>query len=142
MSLYSQFKTDAKLETTGIVLDYGDFKVTVARAGGANKKFARLLNAKTKAYKRAIQTDTMDEEVGAKIIREVYAETVILNWETKVDGKFKQGIEAQDGKILPINAKNIIETFENVPEVFSDIQQQASSFALFREVILEEDSKN
>ena len=142
MSLYTQFKTDSKLETSGIVLDYGDFKVTVARAGGANKKFARLLNAKTKAYKRAIQTDTMDVEVGDKIVREVYAEAVVLNWETKVEGKFKQGIEAQDGKLLPFNRENLIKTFENVPDIFTDIQQQASTFALFRETVLEEESKN
>lgn len=142
MSLYEQFKTNSKLEQSGIIINYGDFKVTIARAGGSNKKFVRLLNAKTKAYKRAIQTGTMDEEVGNKLVKEVYAEAVVLNWETLVDGKFKQGIEGSDGKIIPFNTKNVIQTFENLPELFIDLQEQSSNFSLFRETILEEESKN
>ena len=34
MSMYGQFKTSDTLEIQGVVIDYGDFRVTLARAGG------------------------------------------------------------------------------------------------------------
>ena len=142
MSMYGQFKTDSTLESKGIILDYGEFRITVARAGGANKKFAKLAEAKTKPFKRAIQTETMDNEKSMAIVREIYAEAVILNWETKVEKKFKPGIEGEDGKVLPFNKKNVILTLTNLPDLFADIQEQATKSALYRESIRETDAKN
>jgi len=142
MSMYGQFQTDTSLESQGIVIDYGTFRITVARAGGANKRFAKTLEAKTKPFKRAIQTDTMDNERGLEILRETYAEAVVLNWETKKDGVFVQGIESQDGGILPFNKENVVFTFQNLPDLFTDIQQQAEKSALFRKFLQEQDAKN
>lgn len=143
MSIYTQFKTSENLERTGVIIDYGEFRVTVARAGGANKRFAKSLEAKTKPFRRAIQTETMDQDRALDILREVYAETVILNWETKVGGKFKQGIEAEEGdKLLPLNAKNVDLTLKNLPDLFNDLQEQAGKAAIFRETIREDSSKN
>lgn len=142
MSMYGQFQTDTSLENQGIVIDYGTFRITVARAGGANKRFAKTLEAKTKPFKRAIQTDTMDNERGLEILRETYAEAVVLNWETKKDGVFVQGIESQDGGILPFNKENVVFTFQNLPDLFTDIQQQAEKSALFRKFLQEQDAKN
>ena len=142
MSMYGQFQTDTNLESQGIVIDYGTFRITVARAGGANKRFAKTLEAKTKPFKRAIQTDTMDNERGLEILRETYAEAVVLNWETKKDGVFVQGIESQDGGILPFNKENVVFTFQNLPDLFTDIQQQAEKSALFRKFLQEQDAKN
>jgi hypothetical protein len=140
--MYGQFQTDTSLESQGIVIDYGTFRITVARAGGANKRFAKTLEAKTKPFKRAIQTDTMDNERGLEILRETYAEAVVLNWETKKDGVFVQGIESQDGGILPFNKENVVFTFQNLPDLFTDIQQQAEKSALFRKFLQEQDAKN
>jgi len=142
MSLYKQFKTDENIERTGIIVDFGDFRVTVARAGGGNKRFAKLLEAKTKPFRRAIQTETMDPDRALDILRQVYAEAVILKWETKVDGKFKSGIEAEDGKLLPSTVANIDLTLKNLPDLFADLQEQAGKAALFRESIREDSSGN
>ncbi len=143
MSMYSQFKTDTKMETNGIVIDYGDFRVTIARAGGANKKYAKLLETKTQPYRRAIQTETMDNELAIDVLRQVYSEAVVLNWETKCDDKFKKGIEAPNGgDLLAAKPVNIVATFKALPDLFSDIQAQANKVALFREQVLEEDAGN
>lgn len=142
MSLYSQFKTDSNLEQTGVVLDYGNFRVTIARAGGANKKFERVLDAKTKPYRRAIQTETMDNKRGLEILREVYAEAVVLDWQTKTEKGWEKGIEAEDGKLLPVTVENILLTFNNLPDLFQDIQEQANKAALYRQSIREAESKN
>jgi hypothetical protein len=143
--MYKQFKTDKNLETKGVVIDYGSFRVTIARAGGSNKKFVRVLEAKTKPFRRAIQTETMDNERASSLMAEVYAEAIILNWESKVGKIFKVGIEPpEDGgdKLLPVTTKNILSTFDNLPDLFTDLQQQANQVALFREVILEDDAGN
>lgn len=144
MSMYAAFKTDENLEKNGIVIDYGSFRVTLARAGGANKKFGRLLEAKTKPHKRAIQTETMDQERALDIVREVYAEAVILKWETKIGDEFVEGIEdpSDSTKVIPVTKENLMATFRNLPDLFSDLQDQATKAALFRDQLREEDVKN
>lgn len=142
MSMYDSFKTDPVLETDGVIIDYGSFRVTIARAGGANKKFAKILDAKSKPYKRAIQTETLDTERGNDIVREAYAEAVILNWETKKDDKFVQGIESPDGGVMPFNKDNVLATFKALPDLFLDLQEQANKVAIFRKAIQETEAKN
>ncbi len=142
MSMYNQFQTDTSLESKGVIVDYGDFRVTIGRAGGSNKRYARILAAKSKKHRRAIQTETITDEKALNLLREVFAESVVFNWETKVDGKWKKGIEGKDGKLLQFTVDNIIATFVALPDLFADIQEQAGSITLFRVVINEEDAGN
>ena len=143
MSMYETFKTDSGVETAGVRIEYGDFRVTVARAGGANKKFAKILDRKTKPHRRALQLETMDPEVGKRLMIETYAEAVITNWESLRDGAWKQGIEAASGDaLLPFTTANVIATLEALPDLFADIQEQAGKVALFRQSLREDDSKN
>lgn len=153
MSIYKQFKTDETLERNGIVIDYGEARVTMARAGGANKRFAKVLEAMSKPYRRAMQAETMDNDKAIDILRQVYAKTIILLWETKVlvkggkDGKdeyeWKRGIESPDGgDLLPFNEENVILTLRALPEIFLDLQEQANKLALFRETILQDEAGN
>lgn len=142
MSMYELFKTDTNLETNGIVIDYGSFRVTIARAGGANKRFAKTLDVKTKPYRRAIQTETMDNERGLDILREVYSEAVVLNWEVKDGDGWRQGIEGPDGDILPFTKENVLATFRALPDLFHDLQEQAGKAALFRQSIREAEAGN
>lgn len=162
MSMYKQFQTDNNLEKTGVDLDYGDFIVTVARAGGANKRYEKTLEAKTKSVKRAIQTETLDPERGKAILREVYAEAVVLKWSVRVkaddkgkpieplqlateadgDTVFVQGIEGSSGDVMPFTADNVAATFKALPDLFADIQEQAQKVALFRQAVAEAEAKN
>lgn len=143
MSL-KQFQTNPELEKSGIVIDYGDFRIKIARAGGNNKRFAKIMDAKTKPFRRAIQTETMDNEKAMDLVREGYAEAVVLDWETKVDGKFKQGIEdlENEGKLIEVTPTNIFKTFKALPDLFTEIQEQAQKAALFRTELKEADAKN
>lgn len=143
MSMYQKFKTDKELEKAGVVLDYGDFRVTIARAGGANKRFAKTLERKSKPYTRAIRTETMENDQALNLIQETYSESVVLNWETKVDNKWAVGIENPNGgKLLPPTPENILTTFKELPDLFADIQEQAGRMTIFREEIREDNSKN
>lgn len=146
MGLKKQFKTDKSLETRGIVIDYGDTRVTIARAGGANKRFIRLLEAKTRPLRRAIASGILDNERSNAILREVYAKAVVLDWQENVgtaeEPKWEKGIAAEDagaeGKdLLPVTEENVIRVFNNLPDMFADIQAQAQAGALFRDELNE-----
>ena len=64
MSMYDAFGTDKDLEKTGIYLEYETFRIKVARAGGGNKRFAKMLEAHTRPYRRAMQTETLGNDRG------------------------------------------------------------------------------
>ena len=139
MSLYKQFKTDKNVEKEGIVLNYGknskgeDIEIRIARAGGANVQYAKLLEVKTKPYRRQIQNETLDNEVAEKITKEVYAKAVVMGW---------AGVEDENGKPLEFSSENCIKLFDDLPDLWMDIQQQSTKAALFRADILEQDAKN
>ena len=141
MGVYS-FKTDENLEKSGIYLQYGDFRVKVARAGGSNKRYAKALEKETRDYRSAIKNDQMPEDKAAEIMRRVFASTVILGWETKVEGEWRSGIEAEDGTLLQFSQKNVESTLENLPDLFADIQEQATKFSNFRAAPREADLGN
>lgn len=151
MGLQEQFATDVSLETEGIVVDYGNDRIRIARAGGANKKFAKLLERKTKPFRRAIAVGAFDNERSMSIMREVYAEAVVLDWEvnkgTDTIPKWEKGIDPKDAgtagdKLLPVTPENIKKVFINLPDLFSDLQQQAQAGALYRQEINEGSAGN
>lgn len=143
MSMYRQFKADENLERNGVKLDYDSFQVTITRAGASNKNFAKVLEAKTKPVRRAMQIGSLSDEKAMQILYEVFAETVILNWETKnKDGAFLQGIEDENGAIIPFNKENVVTTFKNLPELFLQIKEEAEKISLFQRQEIKEEAGN
>ena len=152
MGLKSQFATDVSLETKGITIDYGTDRILIARAGGANKKYERMMESKTKHLRRALMVGAISNEQATAISQEVYAETVVLGWETNTGTvakpKWEKGIDPKDaGKtgiktLLPVTAANIKAVFTNLPDLFLDLQQQAQAGALYRAELNEADSGN
>lgn len=139
MSLYSQFKTDGSLEKSGILIEYGQTEtgnpicIRIARAGGANKAYEKRMEAEVKPYRRMIQNETIEKALIDRILRKVFAETVVLGWEN---------VEDETGKAIPFSVDNCIKLFEDLPDLFKDIQEQAQRAALFRAEIREGDAKN
>ncbi len=149
MSMYDQLQTDPALETKGIEVDYGSFRVTLARAGGANKKYEKLLDAKSKPHRRAMKTETMDNEVAIGIMREVYAESIILHWDAKnAKGEWEDGIEAKPKKagdpikLVPFTRDNVIQAMIDLPELLAWFKEDAEKLALYLVQYQEEDIKN
>ena len=139
MSLYTQFETDREIEKTGIVLDYGfnskkqPIQIRIARAGGANERYSKLLELRTKPYRRQIQNETLENAVAEKITKEVYAQTVVLGW---------TGVEDRNGNEMPFTQENCVKLFTDLPDLWSDVQSQSTRASLFRAEILEADAKN
>lgn len=142
MSLYSAFKTDKELEVQGVAIDYGDFKIVLARAGGANHKFAKVANAKVKPYRRMMEAGTLPPEIDRKLTAEIYSEAVVIGWWTKVSGEFTSGIESPEGEILPFSQENVCNTLLALPDLMTEVIQQAQDLALFKAEEREEDLGN
>jgi hypothetical protein len=134
MSLYKQFRTDPKAEKDGVVLDYGEGgRIRIARAGGSNKAYLSAIEKMHRKYRKQIQLNILSEDVSQRILREIFADTVILGWE---------GVTGPDGKDLDFTRANVLKVLEDLPDLFADIREQASSAALFRETLEEIDSGN
>lgn len=139
MSLYKQYATDANLEKTGIELQYGEnangdeIIIRVARAGGSNTAYTKRMEALVKPYRRQIQAETIDNKVLEKLVMQAFAETVVLGWEN---------VEDRNGNPMEFNVANVIQLFTDLPDLFKDVQEQAQKAVLFREDILEVESKN
>lgn len=130
---YELFGTDGDKEKAGIDLDYGDFKIRVARAGGSNRRYFKVLEQKSKPIRRALATGAADPKQVSAIMREVFAETVVLGWE---------GVTDREGNELPFSKENAVKLFKDLPDLFADVQVQASSYAQFLEVQAEADEGN
>lgn len=142
-SMYEAFRTDKEAERNGIIVDYGEFRITVARAGGANKQYQKALEVRTRPLRRAIDSGSLDNERSTEILRQVYAQTVVRNWEVKnEDGEWVPGIEGPEGDLVPFNRDNVLTTFNALPDLFSDLMQQAQSHALFTAKLREEAAGN
>ena len=132
-TLHDLFKTDRNKETKGIVLDYGDVKITIARAGGSNKSFAKEMEKLTKPFRRQIQNGTLPDKTADIILKKAYAKHIILDWDGVVDDKDNP---------IPCTEENIIRLFDDLPDFFNDIQEQSRSASLFRDEEIEESAKN
>lgn len=135
--LYKQFATDTNIEKAGIDLQYGTPEepiiITIARAGGANTAYNRVLERVTKPYRRQIQTNTMEHKMMQKLLMEVYAEAVVLKWD---------GVTDKEGNEIPFSKENCVNLFIDLPDLFADVKEQAESASIFRTEVLEDAVKN
>lgn len=132
-SPYDMFKTSEKMETEGIILDYGSFQIKVARAGGSNVAFAKTIERLTKPYKFALENGTMDHKLQMKLLARAFAESVILGWE---------GIVDESGKPLEYSPDNAEKLLTDLPDLFQDIQSQTMKASLFKQALLDRAAKN
>lgn len=139
MSLYSAFKTNPDYEKNGIEIQYGenskgaDIVFRIARAGGANQAFNKAMEVATKPYRRQIQNGTFDNKTADKLYMDVFIQTVLLGWE---------GVEDSEGKEMKFTTENAKKLFTDLPELFSDLRDQAANMSLFRQQELAEDLGN
>lgn len=149
-SIYDMFDVDKKLEKEGIIVNYGDVRFVIARAGGSNKKFRDVFAARSKPYQRQMANDQLAEEVAAKLLAQVYAESVILRIDARSketpEGAPEEWLESQfyerEGTLVEDTVKNRVELLTNLPELFTDLQSMATKAANFRTKEIEETEGN
>lgn len=137
---FEMFKTSEKREQEGTKIDYGDFWFHIARAGGGNRKYTRLLTERLRPHRRAIQTETINEDLARKLSMETFAEGCVINWGSATHG---DGIMVgEEGEAIPFSTEAVVAMFNRLPELFQDLKAQADIHANFREVAKEGDAKN
>lgn len=139
MNLFKAFKTNSTLESDGIWLEYGQnskgdpIRVRIARAGGTNVRFSKVLERLTRPHKKAIEMGLLDNETAQKLFQEAYAEAVVLDW---------QGVEDENDQQIPFSKDAAVKLFQDLPDWFRDIKEQADNVQLFREHLRSSDLGN
>lgn len=135
MSVYGKLQVDTDLENSGVVRDYGQYRVTIARAGGANKHYEKTLEEVGKPFEVAAATGSMDNQLAVKIMQKVYVKSVIRNWEVKdEDGEWVQGLyDPRDGSVLEFSRENVERVLadQSLHDLWTDIQATATRGSLF-----------
>jgi hypothetical protein len=139
-SPYAMFQTDETVERQGVTIEYGPFYFKVARAGGSNSRYRDVLRERMRPHRRALENEVMNDDLANRIVREVFAETVVLGWGSEDLGEGK--IVAPDGKPLDFSVENVKQLFKDLPELGNDLMNQATKFNNFRAVVAELDAKN
>jgi hypothetical protein len=136
------FETDKAVECDGIIIEYAPgVEIRIARAGGANKKFGKVMQRLTKPHRRAIQTDSINEDVLLKIFYKAYAAAIILDWRGITKDLITHD-DADAGEELVFNTENVEAVLKEQPDLFKDLQKASDDISIFRSVVLEADSKN
>lgn len=133
-SPYQLFGTDKELETgKGVTLEYPGFSITIHRAGGANKKFAKTLAEKMNPHRQRFERGLLDDDTSQKILVETYAEAVVVGWKDVKDAT---------GKKIPFTVENAVKLFIDLPDLFNDVKAQANNAAVFRQENEKVEAKN
>ncbi len=154
--LYKLFASDEATEKEGVLLTFGDVRLLIARAGGANRKFAEVFRDKAKPFRYAIDHGQINEEDSARLMAEVYAETVVIGWESVVRDKdtdevtldakgkpkLQKKIKDKDGKLIAFSVENCTRMLIDLPELFREIQMMAQRSENFRKSEEAEDLGN
>lgn len=148
MGSYDNLKTNPALEQKGVWVEYGELKVLLARAGGVNQHYAKVMDRKIKPIRRAMDLGQVTTETSIRIVREVFAETIILGWKVrdpKDPTKWINGVEDPDtGEILKPNRESYekVLAHEDLHDLFQFIQQDAAGQALYLRDIRAAEAKN
>lgn len=133
-NLYDMFGTDEDFEREGIWYAFSEeTKFRLARAGGANLRFAKSLEAKTRPYRRQIENESIDNELANNLLLEAFVETVLLDW---------QGVKDRDGNDLPYSKDNALKLLKDLPDLYLELRTEAARLSNFRTKEIEDDSGN
>lgn len=151
MGLYEKMQTSTRLETDGIWLEIDDTRIRLARAGGKNTKFIAAAEKIAREHKRSI--DLMGEAQGRKLFGKLYAEIIVLDWLTrKEDGelgpvgelwetgeaRYHRGISRPGNKVVEFNVENVLQTFDDLPDLLRIIKETAEDASLFRQELVKD----
>lgn len=146
MSLSNQFETDKQAEVDGVWVEYGanengtipGFKIS--RMSKANKKYTKALEKATRPHRRAIELETMNNDLAERLFMQVFVDTVLLEWRN-VPLSDVTGNKDDEG-FATFNSENAMMLFERLNELYDDLQEKAKKASLFREETLEGEAGN
>lgn len=140
--LRKMFETDHSVEREGVIIQYAEgVEIKIARAGGANRRFGKVMSRLARPHRRAIQTETIDEGILREMFIKAYAQAVILDW-TGITKDLVTHDDADAATDLEFNQENVEAVLREQPDLFASLMKDADNLAIFRAEVLEEDAKN
>ena len=123
-NVYDIFKTDEKLESEkGIVLDFGEFQIRILRASKKNKKYMLAMKKFHNKFERQMQKKILSDDKAHDILTQVYAESIVIDW---------KGVKDDKGKDMPYSQEACLKLFNDLPEMFKMIVEEAESITNFQ----------
>lgn len=147
MGLRNNYKTDNSRETEGveIAVDMNEYNgepifITVSRMGQSNKEYTKALQVATEPHTAAIQNETLDNDLGRKLMRDVFVDTVLKGWRNLPKSELTGN--AEDTDELPFNRENAIALFDELPDFYDVCEGHARKASNFREATKAKAAKN
>ena len=147
VNAFKLFGTNKDSEKNGVLLTYedADLRFLVARSGGHNQEYTRMLQSKLRPHRRQIDRGTLSDKKATDILIEVFAKTVVRRvdvWDGEADA-WKEGVvPTPEGAELPCNPNTVQALLQQLPDLFADIQSVCRSAEMFQDEEDEEDEGN
>lgn len=142
--LFKSFATDKTVERDGILLNYGNVRFRIARAGGANRQFNKVFQHDTKPYERQMKNNTLSDKDSDELMAGIYAKSIVLGWESNYGSddqpEWKPTLTVPASKkhnreeeVLEFSPENVKKVLLLLPDLFADIREQATTASNFRD---------
>lgn len=141
MSLFSAFETDKEKTVKGTPVQipqakYDDGTLPVfylARMSETNPEYQRTLEAKTRPFKRKIETDTITESEAHELNVDIFCTAILKNWDN---------VRGKDGKDIPFSVGKAKDLMNALPDLHKILVAEARNIENFKKQELEEELKN
>ena len=119
----NKYVTDDSLESEGVELDFGNFFITIRRAGGSNAGFqsrmAEILDAQDKDISGKVRKSDDDKQM----LYALFANYVVVGW---------RGLKDESGKEIKFSPQNCIDLFNSSDEIYIHVSVQSMKLDNFR----------
>lgn len=147
MGLRNNYKTDVSKEVEGVEIpvDMNEHNkepiyISVSRMGQTNKAYTKALEERTRVHSAAIQNETLDNELGRQIMRDVFVDTVLKGWRNLPKSELTGN--AEDTDELPFSRENAIALFDELPDFYDVCEGHARKASNFRAAAKAKAAKN
>ena len=137
LSIYEMYETDMAKEVEGFWYPVNKkISIKMARAGGANLEFSKAMEASTRPHRKrggAFEGDNVDIELATELMRDAFAETIILDW---------KGITTKDGKKVACSPAAAKKLLTDLPDLYLELRDAAGAASNFRMDEIKDDAGN
>jgi len=127
--LHKHYTMDHGREQEGVRIEFpanGDGSIPtfiIARMGPMNQRYTKTLERVTYPYKRQLELRTLPNEKAEALMRQVFVNSILLGWEN---------VQNEGGTAIVFSAENALTLFQQLPDVYYELQEKAQDAALFR----------
>lgn len=130
------FATNKEAEQKGVWLTYGKVKFLVARAGGSNDAFSEALAKVMKPNARRFKIGSIKAKEVNEIAMGPFVDHCLLDWKNVVR-RTDKGPEQ-----LPYSRENAIKLLTDIPELYTQLMEDAQSLSTFAPEDVSDITKN